>query len=178
MSAPRRTSKGLGRDRSGRGFTLIEMAIATALVGMGVTALVVAARSGTQVNAAGRELTLAAYLVQEVREWTLKLPFSDQDSGDAYNPPGPDGSDPQDFVDDLDDLMGVSYSPPRDGDGYAIYNMEGWSQQIALEWRDPDSLTTTVSAGASDVIHVSVTISQNGRPLLTAGWLVTRRESE
>ena len=178
MSVPRHTSGGAGQDKGRKGFTLIESAIATALLGIGVAALVIAARSGTRVNAAGRELTHATYLVQEIREWTLKLPFSDQDPGDQGNPPGPDGSDPQSFVDDLDDLMDVTYSPPRDGDGYAIYEMQHWSQHITLEWRDPDSLTTTVWPGSTDVVRVTVATSQHGRPVLTAGWLVTRRESE
>lgn len=178
MSPPHCSKGGTGQDTSGQGFSLIETVIATALLSIGVTALVISARSSTEVNAAGRNLTQATYLVQQIREWTLKLPFSDQDPGDKYNPPGPDGLDPQVFVDDLDDLTGVSYSPPRDGDGYAIYDLEGWSQQISLEWKDPNSLTTTVSPGSTDVVRVSVNIVQRGQTILTAGWLVTRRESE
>ncbi len=161
-----------------KGFTLIEVLIATALIGLGVTALLVAAQSGTQVNMAGRDITQATYLAQEVREWTLKLPFSDPDDADAGNPPGPDGSDPLSFVDDLDDMIEVVYSPPRDASGGQISGLDGWTQRVNLEWKDPDSLLTTVSAGSSDVVRVVVTVEKDGRAVLSTGWLVTRRESE
>jgi len=178
MSLPVRRPGRWRRAGAPAGFSLIETAITTALLGLGISALVVASRSGTQINAAGRDLTQAAYLVQEIREWTLKLPFSDPDPGDQYHPPGPDGSDPQTFVDDLDDLMDVTYSPPRDGDGNAISGMEGWSQHITLEWKDPDSLNTTVVAGSSDVILVTVTVARGGRDVLATGWLAVRRSTE
>ncbi len=167
-----------GGPKRRTGFTLIEAIIATALVGIGVASLMVAAKSSTQVNAAGREITQATYLAQEIREWTLKLPFSDPDLADQGNPPGPDGSDPQVFVDDLDDLWNVTYCPPRDGCGQAIGAMPDWSQHISLEWKDPDSLTTNVIPGLSDVIRVTVTISRGGRETLRTGWLVTRRMPE
>ncbi len=163
------------RGYSGRGgFTLIEALIASAIVGLGVTALLMASQSGTQVNAAAREITHAINLGQEVREWTLKLPFLDPDTPD--NPPGPDGTSPQTFVDDLNDLMNVTYSPPRDANGQAISDMSGWSQQITLSWRNPDNLSETVSDGASEMIYVEVAVSYEGQSILTTGWLVTKRE--
>ena len=121
-------------------------------------------------------MTQAVFLAQELREWTIKLPFSDLDEGDADKPPGPDGTIPQIFVDDLDDLMDVTYSPPRDGQGMSIYDMTGWSQTITLTWRDPDDLSTVVTAGTSDAIHVQVSIAYNGTEKLTTGWLVTRTD--
>ena len=161
-----------------RGFTLAEVIVATAVVGIGISALMVATKSGTEVNMAGREITQATFLAQELREWTLRLPFSDQDVGDQDNPPGPDGSDPQVFVDDLDDLMGVTYSPPRDASGEAISDMDGWAQTIDLSWRDRNDLATSVAPGSSNMIYVDVTISHSGRTVLSTGWLVARRLSE
>ncbi|MCK4623849.1 MAG: prepilin-type N-terminal cleavage/methylation domain-containing protein [Phycisphaerae bacterium] len=163
------------RGYSGRGgFTLVEALIASAIVGIGLMAMLLASKSGTQVNASAREITHAINLGQEVREWTLKLPFLDPDTPD--NPPGPDGSSPQTFVDDLDDLKSVTYSPPRDGTGQALSDMTGWSQQITLSWRNPDNLLETVADGASEMIYVEVVVSHEGQSVLTTGWLVTKRE--
>lgn len=162
------------KRRSARGFTLIEVAVATMIVGVGITALLVAVGANTRVNGYGAELTEATFLAQELHEWTSALPFSDPDPEDANNPPGPDGSDPQP-PDDLDDLMGVTYSPPRDGEGYELYGMSGWSQTITLTWRDPNALTQTVADGASDVIHVQVDIGYKGRTILINGWFAARR---
>jgi type II secretory pathway pseudopilin PulG len=157
------------------GFTLIEAAIATVIIGIGITALLASVAAGTRVNDSGQKLTQAVFLAQEIREWTLKLPFTDPDAADASNPPGPDGTNPQTFIDDLDDLMNVTYSPPRDGQGSPIADMVGWSQKITLTWRNPNNLATTVAAGASDIINVTVDISYKGTPTYTASWLVTPR---
>lgn len=173
MEAPRTRPGGRGRRR---GFTLAEAVVSTAIVAIGVTSLLVATKSGTQVNAAGRDITQATYLAQEVRERTLKLPFSDTDPGDAHNPPGPDSTDPQDFVDDLDDLMGVTYCPPRNAVGDEIPGMDQWSQTIAITWRDPNNLAAILAPGASDVVNVEVSISHQSKPILSCEWIVTRKE--
>ena len=164
------------RSYSGRGgFTLIEALIATIIVGLGITALLMASKSGTQVNASARGITHAINLGQEVREWTLKLPFQDPETPE--NPPGPDeAEDPQTFVDDLDDLASVTYSPPRNASGQAIADMSDWSQQITLSWRNPDNLSETVADGASEMIYVEVVVSHGEQSVLTTGWLVTKRE--
>ncbi len=164
-------------QRSARaGFSLIEVLFATATIGIGVTALMTAVAASTRVNGEGRQITQAAFLAQELREWTVKLPFVDPDEGQGSNPPGSDGSSPQIFVDDLDDLMDVTYSPPRDGQGQPITDMADWSQTIVLTWRDPDSIATQVAAGTSDVVHVELTVSHHGRDILKTGWLVADRE--
>jgi prepilin-type N-terminal cleavage/methylation domain-containing protein len=184
IAASVRDMRSAARRRPRRhGLTLIEVAVATAIIGVGVTALMVAAGSTTRVNSASRKLTQAVFIAQEVREWTLNLPFSDPDPGDQGNSPGPDGSDPQTFVDDLDDLSnwdgaGITYSPPRDGQGVAMPDLAGWSQTITLTWRNPNDLTQTVAPGASDIINVNVDVKHNDAGILACGWLVTRRESE
>lgn len=158
---------------------MIEVLATTVLVGMGVAGMMVAVASGTRVNAGAMKISEATYLIEEIREWTLKLPFSDADAEDSGNPPGEDGSSAQIYVDDLDDLLGstgtVSYCPPRDGAGVAISNMDAWTQTITLTWRDVNDLTRTVEVGTSDVIHVEVKVSAHNDPVLTAGWFVTRR---
>jgi MSHA pilin protein MshD len=162
---------GAFRDRGG--FTLIEIAVATVIIGIALAALLTAMAASTRTNSASQDITRAVFLAQEIREWTLSLPFTDQDEADQGNPPGPDGSDPQDYVDDLDDLMGVVYSPPRDGRGQPISDMAGWSQSIQLTWRSRDNLSAVVDPGSSDVVHVQVAVSHKGAPVLSRGWLIT-----
>jgi len=160
------------------GFTLIEVAVATAVVGIALAALLVALGSHTRVRDAAAKITQAAALAQEVRERTLSLPFSDPDPADADNPPGPDGSDPQVFVDDLDDLMDVTFQPPRDGQGNSIPTLDGWSQTINLSWRDPNDISTPIADGASDLIFVEVDVAFQGQTIRTVNWLVARRAGE
>ncbi|MCE5327960.1 MAG: hypothetical protein LLG01_16250 [Planctomycetaceae bacterium] len=164
------------RRRGRGGFSLIEAAIATALLALGVTALMLAVQSGTAANGAGRKMTQAVFLAQEIREWALRLPFVDPQ--DPNNPPGPDGSSPQTFVDDLNDLMNVTYSPPRDAYGSPMTDMTGWSQTITMTWRDPNNLSTTVANGASDIVRVRVNVAFKGQEVLSTGFLAVRRSTE
>ena len=155
------------------GFTLVEAAIATAVIGIALVSLLAAIRSGTRTNEASRRLTQAVFLAQEIREWTLRLPFEDpQEPGES---PGSEEGDPQVAVDDLDDLMDVTFSPPRDAFGSAITDMPGWAESITLTWRDSSDVAVTVSDGASDVVHVRVSVSFQGQEVFTTSWLVTRR---
>lgn len=156
-------------------FTLTEVAVATAIIGLAVTALLVTVGSGTRTNDAGRQLTLAVYLAQEIREWTVKLPFRDPDPGDQGKPPGPDGSSPQVFVDDLDDLINVTYCPPRDGTGQPIAALPNWAQTISLTWVDPNDLSAAVTAGQSNVIRVQVDVACTFETVFTTSWLVAGR---
>ena len=103
-----------------------------------------------------------------------RLPFKDPHT--PQNQPGPDQSSPQVLVDDLNDLMGVTYSPPRDAHGLAIADMTAWSETITMTWRNAADLTSVVSNGASDIVHVQVDISYQGEQVLSTGWLVTSKE--
>lgn len=160
------------------GFTLIEIVVATALVGLALVAMMTSTGSNTRVNDAGTKLTQGTFLAQEIREWTLSLPFNDQDAGDLNNPPGPDGSNPQVWVDDIDDLMNVTYCPPRDGQGYAIASLPAWSQTITMTWRDPNDLSGTVTPGTSDIIYVNVDVKHRNNVVVSTGWLVTKKPTE
>ena len=160
------------------GFTLVEVVVATILVGLTLTALMVSMRSNIRVNDAGTKLTQADFLAQEIREWTLTLPFRDQDVGDRDNPPGSDGTSPQTWVDDLDDLMNVTYCPPRDGQGFAITALPAWSQTITMTWRNPNDLSQTVTNGTSDIIYVNVDVKYENKLILSSKWLVTKKPGE
>ncbi|MFA6133129.1 MAG: prepilin-type N-terminal cleavage/methylation domain-containing protein [Phycisphaerae bacterium] len=163
----------------GRGFSLVEVAVATAIIGIAVTALMASLAAGTRSNRASQQLTQAVFLAQELREWTSTLPFKDPDPADANNPPGPDGTSPQSFVDDLDDLTGVTYSPPVDctsAPAQRLNGLRGWSETFTLTWRDPNNLTHAVSNGGSEIINVQVDIKYQNRIVLTSGWIVAKKE--
>ena len=131
--------------------------MATVIIGIGVSALMVSVGSGTQTNNEGMKLTEAVFLAQELREWTLNLP--------SVDPNFPN------------DLMNVTYCPPHDGQGSPITSMSDWSQYITVSWRNESNLAQTVANGSSNIVYVEVCISHQGSDVLTMGWLVARRPS-
>jgi prepilin-type N-terminal cleavage/methylation domain-containing protein len=135
------------RQTNRRGFTLLEVAIATLIVAIGITALLVASASCTTTNAAGEELTDATFLAQEIREYCA-------------------GLDPCDL-----NLAG-SYSPPVDASLSTISGMSNWKQVITLQWKDPNGLTD--SAVPTDVRYVRVTVQHYDANVLSTSWLVTK----
>jgi prepilin-type N-terminal cleavage/methylation domain-containing protein len=162
------------RNRTGRargGFTLIEAAVATAIIGVGATALLVSVKSNTQANDGGRLLTDAVFLAQEIREWSMKLAFVDPQAPTAAA--GADGND-NGVPDDIDDLMGKSYCPPRDGQGNAMTGMNSWTQKVYVEYRDPADLRVATAA-SRDVAAMKVEIYYCGRLIHTANWIAAKR---
>ncbi len=175
---PPRSMRSFSRPRAFRkGFTLVEVAIATSIIGLGVVAVMAACQARTQAIAGSSQLSRAVFLAQEIREWTIKLPFSDPDEADAGNPPGSDPTDPPGVVDDLDDLLGATFDPPKSGYGAGITDMVGWSETITLTWVNPQDLTV-VAPGGSDVVQVEVGVEFNDRQVLSTGWLVIRRQDQ
>jgi prepilin-type N-terminal cleavage/methylation domain-containing protein len=165
------------RGTSGKGFTLLEVLLATIILGIGIAAALNSMITGTMMNAESEKLTNATFLAQEIREWTQNLPFSDPDTQDMLNPPGPDSEGPYGpYVDDLDDLLDAEFSPPLDSMGNQISGMSGWTQQITLSWRSEDDPSITVAVGSSNVIYVQVRILSAGEVILNSGWLCAREQ--
>jgi len=161
------------RRRSG--FTLVEIAVATAVIGIGITALVTSLQAGTSANSGSEKVNTATFLAQQIHEWTLRLPFKDPDAADANNPPGPDGTDAYHLVDDLDDLLNVTYSSDHPSPEPSVSTPPGWSETITLTWRDPKDLQKTVANGTSDVINVQVEVKFAGKHVLTTQYLVAKK---
>ena len=140
-----------GPAHRGRGgFTLVEVAVATAIIGLGVSALLTTIAAGTRSNAAGQKLTQATFLAQEIREWALRQDFNA--------------------------LAGAIYSPPHDGEGNTISGMTGWSHAVTVTWKNPSNLAATGVVGPTDMVYVQVVVSYKSQPVLTTGWLVSRRQ--
>lgn len=129
------------------GFTLVEVAIATVILAIGVCGLLLACASSSSINLAGQEMTQAVFLAQEYREYTA-------------------GRDPN-------ALSAATYCPPRDSQLNEISHMKGWTQQISLDWLDPNGLVEDPNDTKHACRRVSVKILHGDRAVLETGWLVS-----
>ena len=100
----------MARSTRNSAFSLIEVLIASVLVGLAIAALVVANGAFTMANGAGADLSTAEFLVEQIREMTTALPVSEPDVT-AWTSFGPEEASPADY-DDVDDFDNATFSPP------------------------------------------------------------------
>src|SRR5437762_14079317 len=65
-----------GRRPRRRGFTLIEAAIVTAIVGIGIVGVLELLAAGSMANADSAELTTAVYLANNINEMVQGVPYA------------------------------------------------------------------------------------------------------
>jgi len=145
---------------------LIEVAIATVIISLALTALMSTLRSGTNVSANSIRMTTATFLAQNIHEWTMYMPFE----GVALTTPGASAAEP-DFI---EDFHGMTFSPPRDGMGSSIASQAGWSQTVHLSWRDSSDLKTPVT-GPADAMHVTVEVKYQDNTVTTMQYLLFKK---
>jgi type II secretory pathway pseudopilin PulG len=119
MAAPRgtrRSPSGLPGAVGAPGFTLIETALATVVIGVGVLAMVDAQQAFINANRWSSHAASATFLANEIREYTRRLPKHDPVvglhlDGGTLDGWGPDAGETTvaDF-DDLDDFDGLTFS--------------------------------------------------------------------
>ncbi len=139
-----------GSRKVRRGFTLIEAAIVTVIVGVGVTALVQLIGAGSMATAASKELTTAVELANNINEKlqgatyaTLKSTYDD-----------------------------VIYNPPKDALGNDLSAFTGWTQVIDVSYVDRNYVASTVPDTQVEITsRVTVSVTHNGRTVLTQRWL-------
>ena len=149
-----------------RGFTLIESALATVIIGTGVLAMIAAQQTFHQQNGWAQRSANAMRLAGEIRELTLNLPTVDPVTGSEYW-----GAEPNEVVvedwDDIDDFDDAVFSADL-GNGpitamrTPFQNMPGWSQRILVSNVDPFDVRTTLEDGSSDMTRVEVIVEYQG----------------
>ncbi len=155
------------RPRYRHGFTLIETALATVIVGVGVLAIVSAQQAFHIKNNWSTHASTATLLGNEIREMTLSLPRHDPVNGLAYW-----GSEPNelwigdfDDVDDFDgDGNGLIFSAqlgngPVNARREVIANMPGWTQIVQVYNIDPFNITSIQPDGTTDLLRVEVVVT-------------------
>lgn len=135
------------RKNLARGFTLIEAALATCIIGVGAVAMLQLLAAGTSANQDSLEQTGATNLVRNIRELSLDMPFAQ-----------------------LPSLNNQTYSPPVDSRGQQIAAMTGWTQRIAVQSVDPARLSTDIIDSTPDAVRVTVTITRNGQDVASSSW--------
>ncbi len=167
-SAPRR--------RTRLGFTLIETALATVIVGVGVLAIVSAQQAFHQKNSWSSHVSTATWLGNEIREMTLSLPRHDPVTGTAFWGPEPDTELTIFDYDDYDDFDGPAgaglvfsaipvagvVNGPRNSQREIIPGMDGWTQTIFVDMVDPFDIAAPPVDPSRYLMRFRVVVSFQG----------------
>jgi hypothetical protein len=156
---------------------LIETALATVIVGVGVLALVAAQQAFHTQNGWSTHASTGLRLGNEIREMSLNLPQHDPVTGMEVWGSEPGEASFEDF-DDLDDFDGIEFSAAEDNgpinaQRQIIPNMEGWAQVIDVFNVNPQDITSSMSNGESDMMMVRVTVTYQGPEDLAATEITT-----
>lgn len=138
-----------------RAFTLIEVAIAIAVVGMGVVAVQSMVAASTRATAINDEVQTATMLARAMHERCLNL---DRTALRA-----------------MDDAQ---YSPPVDSQAQQLAELKGYKQRVDIDNVDPTSLSGTSNATDTGLLRVTVTVSRNDRTVLSTHRLLATTKQE
>lgn len=177
----------MAQSVSTKGFSLIEVLIATVLVGMAIAALVAANGSFSMANVAGADLSTAEFLVEQIRELTTMLPVVDPavSPGAAVTVLGLEAGEsfddlvnhPLDDVDDFDGFNSASLGAPISAQGTTLTNLSAFSQQVTVQKLNPsnfDEVWADDHNPSSNFVRITVSILENGRPISSASWIRAR----
>jgi len=163
------------RTRRASGFTLIEAALTTVIVGTGILAMLAAQQTYHIKNDWAKRTDTAMLLANELRELTLSLPQNDPFTGTTTLGPEPneDVNNVNTF-DDLDDFAGpvgvtgfgpgITFNPPINAMRQPIQGMPGWSQTINVVNVLPSNIGLIVTGtgqplGTTNMMRVMVTVN-------------------
>src|SRR5436190_18862958 len=112
------------------GFTLLESALATIIIGVGVLAVMGLFDACTQQNAQGARSTTAMMLAGHIQELMEGLPFCDPVKGAATF--GPETGESLATFNDVDDFDGQTFNPPIDSTRTAVASLSQYSQVVTV----------------------------------------------
>lgn len=180
----------LRTSRRAGGFTLLEAALTTVIVGVGVLSIVEAQQAYHQKNDWAARVGTAQSLASEIRELTMSLPFHDPLSGDATYGPEANETDVT-LYDDLDDFAGAlagssypgsTFSPPINALSLPIADLTQWTQQVTVEAVGEFDMGGSGQAfGTSNLIRVTVDVLYQQSPsaasegVTSLSWVVKRQ---
>ncbi|MDP9175399.1 MAG: hypothetical protein M3O30_16275 [Planctomycetota bacterium] len=147
METPRRQTRS--------GFTLLETALATIIVGVGVLAMVQLFAACTVQNVVGSHMTTAMLLANNIQEMMAPLPFNDPSYGPTYFGPEPGEAWPN--YNDVDDFDGLVFNPPIDSFKKQIPALSQYTQKISVMPVLPNQLSGNTNESAPTIAKSTYT---------------------
>jgi prepilin-type N-terminal cleavage/methylation domain-containing protein len=160
------------------GFSLVEVLVAVALVGVAIVALVAANSVFTQNNSAALDMSTAEYLIEQIRELTMQalppltgmLPVVDPEVGTEFATK--EGSPAA--YDDVEDFDNETFSPPINADRQQLGVFSGFAQKVTVQKVNAADFQQVVADNPvpdSPFVRITVDIYHHGYLLSSESWI-------
>lgn len=162
-----------GRDpwHARAGFSLIEAAVATLIVGGLFVAALGALSGATKASAVNVDRATGLLLAGEMMSEIVNARYVEPDDTPAFGPEPGETDGTRNAFDDVDDYDNWDASPPENPDGTGIPDRAGWRRTVEVDYADPHDLTSVVGSDQG-VKRITVTVIHN---LKTVARLVAVR---
>ncbi len=155
------------------GFTLIEAAITTAIVGIAFASVLELFSACTRQNKVASNGTVAMMLAQHIQETMVALPFTDPSPLTATF--GAESGESLATYDDVDDFNGQTFNPPIDASRHTIDELAQYSQTITVTNVNHARPSVAGTAGSAVRVRVTITYQANNaapvEPIYAYSWL-------
>lgn len=141
--------------RAGRGFTLIEAALATLIIGVGVVAVMELFFACTRQNRYGTQQTTAMFLANNIRETMAALSFNDPIT--ASTAFGAESGEMLATYDDVDDFDAGRFGPPIDATRATIPELAAYTQEVSVVPVYPTKLSANPNDSPTDIPRTTYT---------------------
>jgi prepilin-type N-terminal cleavage/methylation domain-containing protein len=154
------------------GFTIVEILIATILLGLAIAALVGANVSFTKANGMGANLSTAEFLSEQIRELSTMLAVADPQTGTTFFGAEEGGLGSYDDIDDLDgNGSGLTFNPPINSSRAVLTDLAGYSQQVTIKNVNKNNFQLDVTDHSSDFVRITVKIFYGSSELCSNSWI-------
>lgn len=154
----------LARTSRTRGFSLIEVVIATAIVG----GLLVAAMTAVGATARARQVTTdndkALLLAKDLLDEVIAKPYFDPQGSSSLGREVDETA--RSMFDDVDDFDGLVDDPPSTPDGRSATSQVGWKREVLVRWASRADIEVDAK-NDEGIKRVEVRVSRRGKPICT-----------
>jgi prepilin-type N-terminal cleavage/methylation domain-containing protein len=152
-------SGGRGAPSARRGLTLLEVVMATLIVGVMIVVALNALGAVTRESQSFGNRAIALGLAEDLMAEIQQSPYSDPDQDPVFGRETLELASPRTQFDDVDDYRNWDHQPPQARDGTPLADRNDWRRRVTVE-RVAANDPTQVSAGSTDTgvkrIHVFV----------------------
>jgi len=159
--------------KNNKGFALVEVLVATVVVGIGISMSLYGFGTAIRNSNMGRDMLVSGVLAGSLEQYSRNLAFSDPQGDPVFGPE--QGENSLDDYDDIDDLDGLDISPPIGADGTELTEFEEWTQRITVVCLDPDTFEVLPQPTDTPIVRVEVEMLNGTRTESIYQWIVTNR---